>query len=316
MKKSLLFIFVTFITFATNAQTGLYVPQLAKFDTAMLNLMSAYNVPGGQLAITYHGRLVYNRGFGLANTSTQDSVYPNSIFRIASISKTFTGVACLQLFENGLLNLDAKAFGPTGILNDAMYSNILDPRYTDITVRMLLQHSGGWDRAISGDPMFDAYNIATVMGVASPPSPQVVIQYMLSHKMLDFDPGTQYQYSNFGFCVLGRIIEKITGQTYDDYITNNILIPLGITDMHLGYNLLANQLPNEVNYYDYPGAPYAYSVYNNSTLFHGLMEALILSLWIRMVDGCHHAQTYCDLFVALIVSIPAPIFYQLPLLIH
>ncbi|MCB0848176.1 MAG: serine hydrolase [Bacteroidetes bacterium] len=266
MKKSLLFIFVTFITFATNAQTGLYVPQLAKFDTAMLNLMSAYNVPGGQLAITYHGRLVYNRGFGLANTSTQDSVYPNSIFRIASISKTFTGVACLQLFENGLLNLDAKAFGPTGILNDAMYSNILDPRYTDITVRMLLQHSGGWDRAISGDPMFDAYNIATVMGVASPPSPQVVIQYMLSHKMLDFDPGTQYQYSNFGFCVLGRIIEKITGQTYDDYITNNILIPLGITDMHLGYNLLANQLPNEVNYYDYPGAPYAYSVYNNSTL--------------------------------------------------
>lgn len=184
------------------------MPQLAKFDTAMLNLMSAYNVPGGQLAITYHGRLVYNRGFGLANTSTQDSVYPNSIFRIASISKTFTGVACLQLFENGLLNLDAKAFGPTGILNDAMYSNILDPRYTDITVRMLLQHSGGWDRAISGDPMFDAYNIATVMGVASPPSPQVVIQYMLSHKMLDFDPGTQYQYSNFGFCVLGRIIEK------------------------------------------------------------------------------------------------------------
>ncbi len=266
MKKGLLFICITLITFSAEAQTGLYVPQLAKFDTAMLNLMSAYNVPGGQLAITYHGRLVYNRGFGLANTSTQDSVYPNSIFRVASVSKTFTGVACLQLFENGLLNLDAKAFGPNGILNDAMYSNILDPRYTDITVRMLLQHSGGWNRAISGDPMFDAYNIATVMGVASPPSPQVVIQYMLSHKMLDFNPGTQYQYSNFGYCVLGRIIEKITGQTYDDYVTTNILTPLGISDMHLGYNMLANQLPNEVNYYDYPGAPYANSIYNNSTL--------------------------------------------------
>lgn len=266
MKKGLLFICITLITFSAKAQTGLYVPQLANFDVAMQNLLSTYNVPGGQLAITYHGRLVYNRGFGLANTSTQDSVYPSSVFRVASVSKTFTGVACLQLFENGLLNLDAKAFGPNGILNDAMYSNILDPRYTDITVRMLLQHSGGWDRAISGDPMFDAYNIATVMGVASPPSPQVVIQYMLSHKMLDFDPGTQYQYSNFGFCVLGRIIEKITGQTYDDYVTTNILTPLGISDMHLGYNMLANQLPNEVNYYDYPGAPYANSIYNNSTL--------------------------------------------------
>lgn len=248
-----------------NAQTGLYVPQLAKFDTAMLNLMSAYNVPGGQLAITYQGRLVYNRGFGFANMATQDSVYPNDIFRIASVSKPVTAVACMKLFEQGLLNLDAKVFGSAGILNDAIYQNILDPLDTTITVRMLLQHSGGWNRNISGDPMFDAYNIATTMGVTSPPSPSVVIQYVLSHKLLDFTPGTQSQYSNFGFCVLGRIIEKITGQTYASYIRNNILNPLGITDMQLGFNLPANQLPNEVDYYDYPGAPLAYSVYNNST---------------------------------------------------
>jgi len=131
---------------------------------------------------------------------------------------------------------------------------------------MLLQHSGGWNRNISGDPMFDAYNIATKMGVSSPPSPAVVIQYVLANKMLDFKPGSQSQYSNFGYCVLGRVIEKITGQSYEDYVTNNILVPLGITDMQLGSNLLANQLPNEVNYYDYPGAPLAYSVYTNSTL--------------------------------------------------
>ncbi|MBS1764223.1 MAG: serine hydrolase [Bacteroidetes bacterium] len=249
-----------------NAQTGLYVPQLANFDVAMQNLLSTYNVPGGQLAITYHGRLVYNRGFGLANTSTQDSVYPSSVFRVASVSKTFTGVACLKLFEDGLLNLDAKVFGVNGILNDAIYQNILDPRDTNITVRMLLQHSGGWDRNVSGDPMFDAYNIATVMGVPSPPSASVVIQYMLSHKMLDFNPGTQSQYSNFGFCVLGRVIEKISGLSYADYVNNNILIPLGITNIHLGYNLLSNQLPNEVNYYDFPGASQAYSIYDNTTL--------------------------------------------------
>ncbi|MFM7544438.1 MAG: serine hydrolase [Ignavibacteria bacterium] len=267
MKTKLFSIIIFFLSGVNSySQTGLYVPQLARFDTAMLNLMATYNVPGGQLAITYRGRLVYNRGFGFANTATQDSVYPDDIFRIASVSKPVTSLACMKLFEQGLLSLDAKVFGSGGILNDKIYQNILDPLDTNITVRMLLQHSGGWNRNISGDPMVDAYNIATTMGVSSPPSPSVVIQYMLSHKMLDFSPGTQSQYSNFGFCVLGRVIEKITGQTYENYVYNNILLPLGITDMHLGFNLLVNQLPNEVNYYDYSGAPLAYSVYNNSTL--------------------------------------------------
>ncbi len=267
MTTKLLFIIsIVLLGFTANAQTGVKVPQLANFDAAMLNLLSTYNVPGAQLAITYHGRLVYNRGFGLANTATHDSVYPGSLFRIASLSKTFTGVACMKLFEQGLLKLDAKVFGKKGILNDVKYQNILDPRDTIITVRMLLQHGGGWDRNKSGDPMFDAYNIATTMGVASPPSPDVVIQYMLKYKMLDFVPGTQSQYSNFGYSILGRLIEKISGQTYLNYVRNTILTPLGITDMQLGHNLLSNKLPGEVNYYDYPGAPLAYSVYNNSTL--------------------------------------------------
>lgn len=267
MKKIItITLFLSLLFNLSKAQTGTYVPQLAKFDTAMQSIMTQYNVPGGQLAITYHGRLVYSRGFGLANTTTQDSVQPSSLFRIASVSKPVTGIAFMKLFQQGLVNLDAKVFGANGILNDAIYQTILDPRDTTITVRNLLQHSGGWNSAVSGDPMFDSYNIATTMGATPPANASVVIQYMLSHKMLDFNPGTQYQYSNFGFCVAGKVIEKITGQTYEDYVRNTILIPLGITDMQLGFNLLANQVPNEVNYYDYPGAPLAYSVYNNSSL--------------------------------------------------
>ncbi len=267
MKKTITtLVFIALLLNQSKAQTGVYVPQLANFDTAMQNLMTQYNVPGGQLAITYHGRLVYSRGFGFANTTTQTSVQPNSLFRIASVSKPVTGIAFMKLFEQGLINLDAKIFGATGILNDAIYQNILDPQDTNITVRNLLQHSGGWNSAISGDPMFDAYNIAISMGATPPANPSVVIQYMLGNRMLDFAPGTQYQYSNFGFCVLGKVIEKITGLSYEDYVRNTILIPLGITDMNLSFNLLANQLPNEVNYYDYPGAPLAYSVYDNSSL--------------------------------------------------
>jgi CubicO group peptidase (beta-lactamase class C family) len=262
----IIFVIVTLALLQSKAQTGIYVPQLANFDTALMNIMSTYSVPGGQMAITYQGRLVYSRGFGFANTAAQDSVQPYNIFRVASISKTVTGIAIMKLFEQGLINLDAKVFGPTGILNDAMYQNILDPQVTNITIRNLLHHEGGWNSSVSGDPMFDAYNIATVMGVTSPPGPDVVIQYMLANKMLDFAPGTQSVYSNFGFCVAGRVIEKITGQSYEDYVRNNILIPLGITSMQLANNTQANQLPNEVTYYDYPGAPFAYSVYNNSTL--------------------------------------------------
>jgi CubicO group peptidase (beta-lactamase class C family) len=265
MKLKITLLFTVLSISFLKAQTGLYVPELANFDTAMAQLMTQYNVPGGQLAITYQGRLVYNRGFGMADVTNSIPVEPHHIFRLASVSKTITGVAVMQLWENGQLNLDAPVFGPTGILNDAIYQNILDPRVNNITVRHLLEHGGGWDRALSGDPMFNAYNIAQTMGTTAPADSQTVIRFVLEYKMLDFDPGTQYQYSNFGYCVLGRVIEKITGISYEDYVITNILIPLGITTMECGHNLVADRLPNEVNYYDYPGAPLANSVYDNVT---------------------------------------------------
>jgi CubicO group peptidase (beta-lactamase class C family) len=266
MKKFFTSILILFsFNIQTQAQTGLHVPELVAFDSAMTALLADHNVPGGQLALTYQGRLVYNRGFGYANTSNSSFVQPNSVFRIASISKPITSVAIMKLFEQGLLTLDAKVFGPTGILNDTMYQNILDSRVTDITVRHLLHHEGGWDRNISGDPMFNAYNIATFMSVPPPGDAVTMIKYMLANRLLDFTPGTQAQYSNFGYCVLGRVIEKITGESYENYMRGTIFVPMGITEIQLGRNLEADILPNEVTYYDYPGAPLANSVYDNTT---------------------------------------------------
>ena len=267
MKKIFTSTFLLFLLFShSKAQTGQFVPELAALDAAMTALLADYNVPGGQLALTYQGRLVYNRGFGYANTSTSALVQPSSSFRIASISKPVTAVAVMKLYEQGLISLDAKVFGPTGILNDSIYQNILDNRVNDITIRQLLQHEGGWDRNLSGDPMFNAYNIALAMGVPPPGDPVTTVRYMLENRMLDFTPGTQSQYSNFGFCVLGRVIEKITGQSYEAYLRNSILAPCGIYEMQLGNNLEADLLPNEVHYYDYAGAPLAYSVYDNTSL--------------------------------------------------
>lgn len=266
-KSLLIFISVSFS--CLFGQTGLHVPQLNNFDTAMIGFMSAHNIPGGQLAITKLGRLVYNRGFGIANVATGDSVYPNSRFRIASLSKPVTAVTIMKLYQNGKINLDAKVFGINGILNDIEYQTLLDSRDTLITIRMLLQHRGGWDASVSGDPLFDAYNIATFMGVQSPPGPDVIIRYVLENKMLDFIPGTQTQYSNLGFCILGKVIEKVTSQTYTNYVSDSILAPIEVNGMEPGFNVLPAQLPNEVNYYDHPAASYMYSVYDNTTLVPG-----------------------------------------------
>jgi len=264
-KKILITITVILTGFLAKSQTGLFVQQLADFDTAMINLMNQFNVPGGELAITYQGRLVYNRGFGYADNSTHTLVEPNSIFRLASVSKPVTSVAIMKLYEQGLLHLDDTVFGIHGILNDNSYQTILDPLVRRITIRNLLTHSGGWNRDISGDPMFNAYQIAVSMGVTPPADAVSVIRYTIANQMLDFVPGTQYQYSNFGFCILGRVIEKITGQTYEDYVRNTILLPIGISDMHTGKNLPGNKLPMEVNYYDYPDAPLTNSIYDNIT---------------------------------------------------
>jgi CubicO group peptidase (beta-lactamase class C family) len=272
----------------TKAQTGVAVPGLEIFDVAMSNLLADYNIKGAQLALTYHGRLVYNRGFGYANTSTNTLVQPNHRFRVASVSKPISSIAVMHLIEQGQLNLSDLVFGVNGILNDAMYQNAIDPRIYTITLRNLLEHTGGWDRTLSGDPFFPTYfantnmigvyDMAIAMGVTPPGTDQSIIQYMLNNFMLNYTPGTVSSYSNIGYSIIAQVIEKVTSQGYEQYVRDTILIPIGITEIQTGRTLLANQLPMEVNYYNnynsqnvsiYDGAtmtPYAYGTYNMESM--------------------------------------------------
>ncbi|GAB4374562.1 MAG: hypothetical protein Kow0042_19260 [Calditrichia bacterium] len=259
------FIFFVF-TFLMNsnlillAQTGIYVPEMAGVDSVVLQFRNNWNIPGISVAISKEGRLVYARGFGYADTVAGELVQPWHRFRIASVSKPITSVAILKLLEANQLSLDDFVFGPQGILNDSIYANIQDTLVQAITIRHLLQHTAGWDSQISGDPMFDALHIAFVMGVPPPPDPQTIIRYMLHHN-LNFPPGTQFAYSNFGYCVLGRVIEKLSGLSYAEYADSVIFKPIGATSFALAKNLMPNAAPDEVHYYDYPGAPLALSVY-------------------------------------------------------
>jgi CubicO group peptidase (beta-lactamase class C family) len=168
----------------------------------------------------------------------------------------------MKLVQEGRLSLDDKAFSILNI-SPPPGMNVRDKRIFNITIRDLLDHSGGWDRSQPPylDPAFDDLQIARFLEISPPPTSDQIIEYMLAQP-LQFTPGTKYAYSNFGFIVLGRVIEKITGESYEDYIRTNVLAPMGITDMHIGHALLLDAFPNEVHYYDYEPSRTCQSIFD------------------------------------------------------
>ena len=231
--------------------TGKENPDLASFDELMCSFMTERHVPGGALAVTRGGRLVYARGFGFADAQKKEPVLPTSLFRIASLSKPITAVAVMQLAEHGKVKLDEPMLWQ--LPPDTRPASLGDPRLEKITVRQLLRHTGGWDRAKDGyDPMFRSVEIAKAEKFAPPAKAEDIIRFMLRRK-LDFDPGARSAYSNFGYCVLGRIIEQAAQQSYQEYVLEHVLAPLGIREMRLGHSLPERRAPGEVEYFDRKG---------------------------------------------------------------
>jgi len=217
------------------------------FDAEMLRFMAERRIPGGALAVFKDRRLVYAQGYGWADRERQIPASARSLFRIASLSKPLTAVAVLKLAQEGRINLDGKAFG---LLPAASVpgGTVRDSRVDRITVRQLLQHTGGWDRDLSFDPMFRPAQIARALDLEPPPGPADVIRYMLGQP-LEFEPGSRYAYSNFGYCVLGRILERVAGQPYESFVREQVLAPCGIHRMRLGRTLDERHAPDEVRYY-------------------------------------------------------------------
>ena len=224
---------------------------LGPLDGFFSSFVQKHRVPGCSVAITDQGRLVYARVFGYSDIAERQLVTPQSQFRIASISKPVTAIAILQLAEQQKLSLDDVVFK---ILKYEPYfadGAKLDERQNQITIRQLLQHRGGWDRDKSFDPMFQSIRFADSLGVATPAGPNEVIRCMLGLP-LDFAPGERYAYSNFGFCLLGRVVETLSKQSYEDYVKERVLAPIGIRSMRLGKSRLEDRFDGEVRYYD-PG---------------------------------------------------------------
>src|SRR4029078_7729492 len=104
-------------------------------------------------------------------------------------------------------------------------------------------------RESRGHAMCLRAQIAAPPGTPAPASAEAIVRFMMG-KPLDFTPGSRFAYSNFGYDVLGRIIESVSGKSYEEFVKENILAPAGVTRMQLGRTLYANRLPDEVRYYD------------------------------------------------------------------
>lgn len=229
--------------------TGAFIPTLHSFDDTLVAFMKRHAIPGGALAVVQDGKLIYARGYGFADREQKTPVLPTSLFRLASVSKPITSAAVMTLVERGKLDLDAKVVALLGVEPFLKAGTKEDPRIRDISVRNLLQHAGGWDRGKSGDIMFKHFQIAADMGISSPPDHASLIRWGLG-QTLDFAPGQKYAYSNFGYCVLGRVIEKASGQRYEDYVREHVLAPMGIHDMRIGEGRQRERKDREVCYYD------------------------------------------------------------------
>jgi CubicO group peptidase (beta-lactamase class C family) len=237
--------------------TGPAAKELQPFDRRLGEWLQKHALPGGAAAVAKDGRLLYLRGFGWADRERRIPLPPDALMRIASLTKPITAAAVLRLAEQGRLKLEApvlpylKKFG-------AEDNPHLDPRWRQITLAHLLRHTAGFDRSASFDPMLMPKEFVRTLG--SPLDPPAIIRFMLG-RPLDFDPGTRYAYSNFGYCILGRVIEEVTGKGYEEAVRELVLQPAGIHRMRLGKTRLADRAEGEVHYYMPPGAAAVPSVF-------------------------------------------------------
>jgi CubicO group peptidase (beta-lactamase class C family) len=304
--------------------SGRYVPQLAAFDRFMIGFIKRWSIPGAQLAVAKGGRLVYARGFGyvdsLQNQPHAQSVSPTALFRIMSSTKPFTAVAVLRLIQSGYTHLDAKAFD---ILHDYTPppGATPDPRLRSITVRQLLEHSSGFVD-VPNDLQFNGLREAADAFHHPRPATTVdLVRYNMG-RPLGFAPGTDFFYSNVGYNTLGRIIERLTGQTYGAAVERLVLEPAGIKSMSLMRRTSpVDRLPNEVFYDD--GAqvsmysvyeddqqtrPYSYAGFDGRAIdAHGgyIAHAPDLTRFLNAVDGSTGKQLLSPQAIALMLARPA-----------
>lgn len=202
--------------------------QPAKAETEIKEMMKELDVVGLSVAVVKKGKIIYNNSFGLKDIATNTPLTNNDIFRIASISKSFSATSIMQLVEAGKLSLDddfSKLVGFT----------VRNPKFpqTIITLRMIMSHTGSINDS-QGYFSLDAIN------------PAKNDNYTKCYN--DYEPGTKYQYCNLDYNMTGTVIERISGERFDNYVRNHILKPL---NLYGGYCVDSLDASRFATLYDY-----------------------------------------------------------------
>ncbi len=238
---------------------------MQEFDNQINSFLRKWDITGASVALVKDGKLIYAKGFGYANKEQKEEVQPKHIFRIASVSKLITATAIMKMVEQKEISLTDTVFGQNGILNDSIYLDIRDKRVKNITIQNLLDHSAGFSKRY-GDPMFKYQTISKKIHKDLPLKSDDVISYVLKYRKLGFAPGTKKKYSNLGYAILGKVIEKKSETCYEDYVLANILNPIGIYDMHIGKSNKDEKFDNEVVYYGLKGEKKVLSCFGSGEL--------------------------------------------------
>jgi CubicO group peptidase (beta-lactamase class C family) len=219
---------------------------LQHVDSTVTTAMKASNTVGLSLAISRQGKLVFAKSYGLADREAGTALHPTDRMRVASISKPLTAMEIMRLVELGRLSLGDRVFGKGALLGETygLESEYKDPRVLVITVQHLLEHTaGGWDndpKDGTPDPMFTRPEL----------DKDGLIKAVLASTPLERAPGANHEYSNFGYSVLGRIVERLTGKHYEDAVRDDVLAPSGATSLAIGGDTRAERLPGEVAYHE------------------------------------------------------------------
>ena len=190
----------------------------ADIDRMFAEFATTAHVPGAAWGIVIDGELAHTGAAGAREVATKAPVDADTVFRIASMTKSFTAMSILKLRDEGKLTLDDPAERYVPELKGLRYPTTDSPR---ITVRHLLTHSEGFPE---DNPWGDQQLSES----------DAQLSRMLRDGIpFSNAPGIAYEYSNYGFAILGRVVSQVSGKPYDEYVSQNILQPLGMTSTTL-----------------------------------------------------------------------------------
>ncbi len=218
----------TVVAAQAQDKSGMDSAKLALLTPRLKELVEKQTIPGAVYLVARNGKVVAEDAVGWANVEDNKPMQKDSIFQIMSMTKNFTGVAAMMLVEEGKLELRRPVADYLPEFRDIEVeekagdgrAGAHKPRNAP-TVWQLMDHTSG----LPGDPDGELKDNPRTMNV---PLAQAVTFY--AHEHLQFEPGTRWQYSNGGIATLGRIIEVVSGQSYVDFVTSQLLTPLGMKD--------------------------------------------------------------------------------------